>query len=78
MGVHRSELRRRRRTDAAETKLRNRPVKTKERARRDARMVEKLRTGSLPYAPTVMSWLSRKLDRGASKITHQDVQTLIS
>ena len=78
MGLHRSALKNRRRRDAAETKARSRAAKDKERARRDTRMAEKLREGSLPYPPAVMSWLSRKLDKRANKITPEDVKSLIS
>ena len=60
MGIHRSAIRRRRREDAAATKARNKVVKAKERQRRDVRMVEKLKTDDPPYAPVVMSWLSRR------------------
>jgi hypothetical protein len=73
MGIHRSALKRRRRTDAAETKARNSTVKQKERARRDARMLETVKKGSLPYTPAVMSWLSRKLDMKASRISPEDI-----
>ena len=62
MGMARSEKRRTRRMDAARTSASNGIVKAKERVRRDARMVEKVKSGSLPYSPAVMSWLSRKLD----------------
>jgi len=51
---------------------------TLERARRDARMVVAVRAGKLPYAPTVMSWLSRKLDKPSTKITSADVKTLLT
>ena len=64
--------------DALATRARSRVVKSKERARRDARMVEKLKGGSLPYTPAVMSWLSRTLDKKASCITGEDVRTLLS
>lgn len=50
--------------------------KTKERIRRDARMTELVNGGSLPYAPDVMSWLSRKLDKPSSKLTADDVAAL--
>lgn len=63
--------------DAVETKLENRPVKDKERARRAGRMAEKLRGGKLPYTPSVMSWLSRTLDKKATKITQTDVRRLV-
>ena len=78
MGIHRSHLRRRTRSDAAEQKATNRVVKDKERVRRDARMIEKLKARSLPYAPAVMSWLSRALKKPSTKITSQDVQSLLT
>jgi hypothetical protein len=78
MGVHRSALRHRRRSDAAETKLVNRVTKARERARRDARIMATLKAGSLPYSPTVMSWLSRKLDKKASRLTQEDVNAVLS
>ena len=77
MGLHRSALKARRRTDAAETRARSRIIKAKERVRRDARMTEKLKAGHLPYAPAVMSWLTRKLGKRADKITPEDVENLI-
>lgn len=78
MGMHRSALRRRRRSDAAETKARNCVGKAKERLRRNARMIEKLKAGSLPYTPTAMSWLSRELGKKASRITPDDVRTFVT
>jgi hypothetical protein len=66
------------RKDQKETREVNRLVKVKERARREARMLEKLRSGSLPYTPAVMSWMSRKLDKRSSSITPEDVQRLLS
>ena len=62
--------------DHAHAKAANRHVKTKERARRDARMLDTVKSGSLPFTPDVMSWLSRKLDKAASKITDADLKTL--
>ena len=64
--------------DALHTKARNRIFKDRERARRDARMVDAVRAGELPYAPTVMSWLSRKLDKPSTRITPADVKTLLA
>ncbi len=78
MGIHRSAIRRQRRTDAAETKAENRIVKTKERVRRDARMLEKIKVGDLPYAPPVMSWLSRKIGKRSTLITADDIKSLIA
>jgi hypothetical protein len=77
MVLKRSVQQRHRQMDAAEARAKNRIVKTKERARRDARIIEKLRAGSLPYSPAIMSWLSRRLDKPARKITPDDVKTLL-
>ena len=41
-------------------------------------MIEKLKAGSLPYAPTAMSWLSRELGKKASRITPDDVKTFVT
>ncbi len=78
MGLHRSALRRRRREDAAATTARNKIVKGKERSRRDERMLEKIKTGSPPYTPTVMSWMSRKVGKPANKIATEDIQALLA
>ncbi|MFQ5412946.1 MAG: hypothetical protein ACE5E6_00665 [Phycisphaerae bacterium] len=77
MGVHRSELRERRRLDAIATRVVNRGHKDKERARRDARMCAKVQAGSLPYGPGVMSWASRYLDKPSSHITQADLNGLV-
>jgi hypothetical protein len=77
MGIHRSHLKRRTRNDAAEQKVINAERKDKERDRRRARMLDTLRSGSVPYAPVVMSWLSRELDKPARRITQEDIQQLI-
>ena len=78
MALRRSVRKRLDLLDAISTKAKSVIVKGKERARRDARMAEKLRAGNLPFAPVVMSWLSRQLDKRSSKITQEDVQTLLS
>jgi hypothetical protein len=76
MSIGRTHRRRRDRQDAAETTSRNIVFKTKEAARRDARMMSRVRSGSLPYPPSVMSWLSRKLDKPSRRITPEDLKTL--
>ncbi len=78
MAMRRSVRKRLDLLDAVATRAKSVIVKGKERARRDARMTAKLRAGSLPFAPVVMSWLSRQLDKKSSKITQEDVQTLLS
>ena len=78
MAMRRSVRKRLDLLDAITTRAKSVIVKGKERARRDARMTEKLRAGNLPFAPVVMSWLSRQLDKKSSRITPEDVQTLLS
>jgi hypothetical protein len=78
MGVHRSEVQRRRRKDATETRLVNRVRKNKERARRDARIMRELKAGSLPYSPAAMSWLGRKLEKRSTGITQEEVDGLLN
>ena len=47
-------------------------IKRKERARRDARLTELVTKGKFPYTPTVMSWLSKKLDKPSTQITEAE------
>ena len=76
MGMHRSAIARKRRATAAQTKTINGKFKTKERSRRDARMLARVKSSQLPYAPEVMSWLSVRLDKKSSRITDQDIEQL--
>jgi hypothetical protein len=78
MGLHRTHRKHQDQMDALHTKARNRIFKDRERARRDARMVDAVRAGKLPYAPTVMSWLSRQLDKPSTKITSADVKAILA
>ncbi len=64
--------------DHAFSKARNRKAKTAERIRRNARMIERIKAGSLPFTPEVMSWLSAKLDKKSTRITDGDVKTLVA
>jgi hypothetical protein len=52
--------------------------KMKERARRHGRLLEMLKKGSLPYTPTVMSWLSAELDKPATRIVQADIDALLA
>ena len=78
MAMRRSVRKHYDRSDALETRARSRVAKSKERARRDARMMEKIKAGDPPYPPAVMSWLSRKLDKKANRINPEDVRALLS
>jgi hypothetical protein len=62
--------------DQKASRLRNGIVKVKERARREARMLDTVKKGKLPYLPHVMSWLSVKLDKPSTRITQSDVDQL--
>lgn len=75
MGARRIR-REQRRVDMAESRHRNGILKTKERERRDTRMLELVKKGKLPYLPSVMSWLSAQLDKPSRLITQQEVDSL--
>ncbi|MBN1765137.1 MAG: hypothetical protein JW860_07760 [Sedimentisphaerales bacterium] len=62
---------------ATVTRRENSLKKNKERARRDEHLCQILKNGKLPYTPGILSWLSEKLDKKASRITQDDVNTLI-
>jgi hypothetical protein len=76
MGARRIR-REQRQFDMALSRRTNSPHKVAERVRKDARMVETVKKGKLPYIPPVMSWLSVKLDKPARLITQQDVDRLV-
>jgi len=76
MKVTRSMFRRYRQEDAIATKSVNSARKAKERIRRNARMMQKISGGSLPYSPVVMSWLSGQLDMPTNRITQEDIKKL--
>ena len=75
MGARRIR-REQRQVDMRESRQRNGLRKTKERARRDARILEIVKQGKLPFLPPVMSWLSAKLDKPSRLITAEDVGKL--
>jgi hypothetical protein len=61
-----------------ESRHRNGIRKAKERARRNARMLETIKNGKLPYTPVVMSWLSAQLDKPSRLLTQADVERLLA
>ncbi len=65
-----------RQVDMALSRLRNGVLKVKERARRDARMIQAIKNGKLPYTPVIMSWLSAKIDKPSRLITQAEVDKL--
>ena len=64
--------------DQALSRRTNGMRKTKERARRDARMAELVKNGKFPYTPSIRSWLSEKLDKPATRIEQADVDKLFA
>jgi len=62
---------------ATVTRQVNSTRKALERNRRDAQMIELMKAQPFPYTPGVMSWLSAKLGKRASRITPQDVAVLL-
>lgn len=77
MNLGRTHRRRADRIEAKEIKAKNRTYKEAERDRRDARMAAKAKSQKPPFTQAVMSWLSRKLDMPASRITPADVKKLV-
>ncbi|MCK5270011.1 MAG: hypothetical protein KAJ46_04470 [Sedimentisphaerales bacterium] len=59
------------------TRRENSMTKTKERTRREEQMQAILKQGELPYTPGVMSWLSGQLGKKASRVTSEDVKSLL-
>ena len=52
-------------------------LKTKERIRRNKRMTELVKSGTFPYTPTILSWLSIQLDKPSAKIVPADIEALL-
>jgi hypothetical protein len=75
MGARRIR-REQRQIDMADSRLRNGVRKVRERERRDARMLETVKKGKLPYTPPVLSWLSSQLNKPGRLITPDDVKKL--
>jgi len=76
MGFNRSTRQRLRRSNAARRKAENAVRKAKECSRREARIIERIKTTAPPYAPEVVSWMSAKLGKKAGQITEQDIAAL--
>jgi hypothetical protein len=76
MGARRIR-REQRQVDMARSRRVNGMLKTKERVRRDTRMLGLLKAGKLPYTPTILSWLSAKLDKPSGRITQADVDQVV-
>ncbi len=63
----------------AETRIRKRPAKLKERARRDAKIVAAIKAAKGgDYSPAVKSWVTAQLDKQWRQVTKEDIKTLIA
>jgi hypothetical protein len=60
-----------------ESRIENGHLKRSERERRDERLKTLVKNGKLPYTPTVMSWLSARLDKPGRLITQADVDKFL-
>lgn len=76
MGARRIR-REQRQVDMAESRHRNGILKTKERARRETRIVAMVKKSEPPYSPVVLSWLSKQLRKPGRLITKADVDKLL-
>jgi hypothetical protein len=76
MGLRRIR-RMQRQFDMKTSRRKNGVVKKRERERRDARMLALVKQGKLPYIPSIMSWLSERLDKKSVRITQADVDGLL-
>jgi hypothetical protein len=77
MGIRRIR-RQQRQFDMALSRRVNGMRKTKERSRRDERVVALIKAGTFPYIPVVQSWLSEKLNKPFSRIQQADVDKLLA
>ncbi len=76
MGARRIR-REQRAVDMAESRRVNSKYKDKERVRRDGRMLGLLKQAKKPYTPAILSWLSVRLDKPATRITDTDVSQVL-
>ncbi len=76
MGRRRDRLDQRQ-VDQALARSVNGPLKVKERARRNARMLEVLKSGKRPYPRVVRTWLAAQLGKKERQITDEDVRRLL-
>ncbi|MGL6097748.1 MAG: hypothetical protein ACRC7O_18355 [Fimbriiglobus sp.] len=64
------------RDNAAVTRTENGPRKRAARAHRDATYAGLIKTGTFPYTPAVMSWVSVKLGKRAALVTEAEAKSL--
>ena len=58
------------------TRIENGTIKRKERAKRDAKMVELLKKGKFPYIPSIQTWVSEKIGKPFTQVTEAEAHEL--
>ena len=58
------------------SRIENGTLKRKERAKRDAKMVELLKKGKFPYIPSMQTWVSEKLGKPFTQVTEAEAMEL--
>jgi hypothetical protein len=76
MGIRRKR-KDRRLAEQQRSRKENGLLKRAERERRDARLKQMVKKGKLPFTPTVLSWLSAKLNKPGRLITQADVDKFV-
>lgn len=76
MGARRIR-RNQRQADMKSSRIVNGMAKTKERSRRQTRILGLIKGHRLPFSPVVMSWLSETLNKPGRLITQADVDQLL-
>lgn len=63
-----------------DTRAENAPAKVKAAARRDARVIDKIKAtkAGVGYSGEVQSWLARRLDKPFGKITADEIKQAIA
>jgi len=58
------------------SRIENGTLKRRERANRDAKMVELLKKGTFPYIPSIQTWVSEKIGKPFTQVTEAEAQEL--
>ena len=59
------------------TRRANGAIKNGERERRATRIIAKIKSSTAPYSPEVNSWLALQFGKPASRISEDEIKTLI-
>ncbi len=59
------------------SRIENGTLKRRERANRDAKMIELLKKGTFPYIPSIQTWVSEKLGKPFTQVTEAEAKELV-